>query len=488
VTVNVRAPLRLLSGLAAIAILAIGLYGTFSYVDAYNKYRGFAPPKDPKGVPPGHVEQVGFYSEALHRQRSYLVYEPPGYQQLVAGGGRLPVLYLLHGAPGLPISLLQIGDTGVQLDILLHQHLVRPMLLVIPDGSSGGFYSDTEWADSAKGRYETLILDVIHDVDRRFPTLPSRLDRAVAGYSQGGYASVNFAFHHLGEVSIAESWSGYFTQTNNGVFSDAASPQLAYNSPAVYLDEIAPRLHHTPLSVFIYSGEVDPGTPVVQAFAARLAGAGANVIAAAYPGAHDWRLWRNHIDDSLRFASRYFGVTKRGPSILHLASEQQLAAARAQYAAARARAQLAYCRRHGVASRAYCPVVLGLVPTPNSNEPAMLTLTLAAPDVTALQPGGTLHGTLASDRAGAFILTATLPAARRHNRGFRHGRERRRIVVASGSANFATAGVTPLDLILTPQGRRTLRARRGTNLVISATGARPDGSPLALELTVFIGR
>src|SRR5439155_26686035 len=67
--------------LAAVALawVALGVYGTFSYGEAYNTYRGFPPPVDPVGVTPGHLYHEKFYSTALGEPRSFLVYTPPGY-------------------------------------------------------------------------------------------------------------------------------------------------------------------------------------------------------------------------------------------------------------------------------------------------------------------------------------------------------------------------------------------------------------------------
>src|SRR5262245_27654755 len=50
---------------------------------------------DTRDVPHGAVSAVTYRSSALNRFRRMHVYTPPGY---TSGGGKLPVLYLLHGA------------------------------------------------------------------------------------------------------------------------------------------------------------------------------------------------------------------------------------------------------------------------------------------------------------------------------------------------------------------------------------------------------
>ncbi len=486
---------RLAVGLLAAIVLVGGTYGTYTYVRDYARYRGFAPPKDPPGVSAGHLASVGFFSPSLHATRNYLVYEPPGYQQMLAAGRRLPVLYLLHGSPGQPDYLFDVGEVGVTLDVLLQHHALRPMLLVVPDGRNGSFDSDTEWADTSTGAFESYIGDVIRDVDARFPTIPDRLDRGLAGYSEGAYASVNYAFHHLDQVSIAESWSGYFTQRTAGPFSHATPQQIAYNSPTGQLPVIAPRLRGDPLSVFIYSGTADKAAPVGQQFAAALNGAGATVEADGFQGAHDWRLWRNHMIDALGFADRAFGVAHRGHSSLHLLSPQQLAAKRAAYQRLEAEREIAYCRAHGIDSRSYCPVALGLRPPPAPRPgaaPAQLTLVLTPPTGATLVPGGVLRGTLSVDQPIDVTLTATalvpspLRERGRHHR--RHGPPpARQVVVAVGAATFGAPGGGPVQLLVTPEGRRVLRGRSGASLIVGASVRTLAGAPIDAQLSVRVG-
>jgi enterochelin esterase-like enzyme len=477
VTAPSRFPWRLAATLLAAAVLLVGAYGTYTYVSAYQTYRGFAPPSDPHGVSAGRTLNVTFYSRALHSMRHYLVYEPPGYDALVRAGKRLPVFYMLHGSPGIPDLYLKVGDVGVALDVLLHEHRVRPMLIVIPDGSNGSIWTDTEWADTPSGNYESFITDVIDDVDHRFATIPSRLDRALAGYSEGAYASINYTFHHLDTVSIAESWSGYFSQTATGVFRHADPTALTYNSPARDLLRIAPRLRRVPLSVFIYSGEADPTTLVGESFAASLAAAGAHVFATAYPGAHDWALWRARMYQSLRFASRFFGHRRRGRSSLNLVSARQLATQHELYDIHHRRTEIAFCNRFGPTWRPYCPQLLAEVA-----PPVQLAVTLTRPGRAVLAPGAALHGFLSSSRAARVTLTVTLRRARRH---LRRGR-RRTIRIASASAVFAAAGVVPISVPLTPAGRRALGAGGAVKLTIAATARSAAGGVYNAVLTVRV--
>lgn len=293
--------------LAAAAWLAVGAYGVKSYAVHYYTYRGFSPPKDPPGVTPGQFKYVSFFSPALGHVRKYLIYLPPGYGNRSTAGKRYPVLYLLHGSPGRPVLFLNAGHLGVALDELVASGAIRPMLIVMPDGSNGSFRSDTEWANSGHGRYESYVLDTVRAVDATWPTLPNRRDRAIAGDSEGAYAAINVSLHHLATFGVAESWSGYFKATRGGPFKHASPRERRRNSPSAYVTALGPRLHRLPLRAFIYTGSRDHELPQVARFAAQLRAAGAHVDFAIYPGKHSWKLWRTQGPHMLRFADHAFG-------------------------------------------------------------------------------------------------------------------------------------------------------------------------------------
>lgn len=304
---------------------------------------------------PARTEVVRFDSQAMGQPRDYLVWLPPGYDSAVRRGRRFPTLYLLHGSPGNPQDLLDAGAAGTTLQALIAAHRARPMLLIIPDGRvAGDDHTDGEWADTPVGRFGSLVTDVVADVDRRFATLPSRLDCAIAGYSEGGYGAVNLALRRPDLFSIVESWSGYFTQAATGPFAGSSPAQLAANSPSAELSGLAGRLGGGPLSAWIYTGGADRGALDGQSFARSLAAAGAQVRAEVYTGDHNWPLWRARMDAALLFASDAFGQARRAPSNLRLASPSELAADRARYLLYLQTKRAAYCAAHGRGSRSYC--------------------------------------------------------------------------------------------------------------------------------------
>ena len=246
----------------------------------------------------GGLVTVHFYSAALHRRADYLVYLPPGY----GGGRRYPVYYLLHGMPGGP-RISSRWRTWMRGSSPASLHRARPMILVYPDGQIGGSqFSDSEWANTPSGAYDSYVIDVMHDVDHRFATEARRHDRVIAGCSAGAYGAVNVALHHLNDFGSVQSWSGYFIETKSGVFAHASRASLAYNSPLDYLRQLRPARglsaagrHHRRRG--------DPAYTQQQPMVRLLRLYGAHVYYRVYPGGHGWGVWIPHLNQMLDLAS-----------------------------------------------------------------------------------------------------------------------------------------------------------------------------------------
>jgi len=293
---------RRLVGLLAAAFVIVGLGGTASYWEAYYQHRGFVSvPRLPRAGA-GRLLRVNFYSRSLRRAADYLVYLPAGYDR----SRHYPVFYLLHGMPGRPQVYIDIANMDVRLDNRMSQGQVPPMILVFPDGRVGGStLSDSEWANTPSGQFESYVLEVIQDVDRRFAATPDRQARVIGGFSAGGYGAINIALHHLDMFGSVQVWSGYFTQTDSGVFAHATSSALAYNSPIEYAQQLRHQLAAFPLRVFMFAGRADKASVRQIAPIARvLAAHGAEVSCAIYPGGHDWQLWWGHLNQMLILAGR----------------------------------------------------------------------------------------------------------------------------------------------------------------------------------------
>jgi enterochelin esterase-like enzyme len=264
----------------------------------------------------GRLTTVDFYSRALRREAEYLVFLPAGYSP----SRRLPVFYGLHGMPGRPLAFTINADIEPRLESLIAEGRVRPMILVFPDGRiNGRIDSDSEWANTPSGRFESYVVDVVHDVDQRFATLPYRQDRVIAGLSAGAYGAANIGLHRVALFGAIQVWSGYFTETHNGVFAHARPAVIANDSPIDYVRTMRRALRRYPLRAFIYSGTHDGDRGQTPPMAAALRAEGADAQYAIYPGGHSWDLWSPRVDQMLIRAGYDFGhpLASRRPAGHH---------------------------------------------------------------------------------------------------------------------------------------------------------------------------
>ena len=230
---------------ATAAALTAGLIGVYRYLDNFWLYRGYAAPSRPAWVTRSaerrndrrHQSAIG------GRSQQVIVYLPPGYA--AHPRRRYPVFYLLHGSPGLPNALLLTVKTGVVEDELVAKHKIRPMILVMPFGSSGRF-TDTEWANGVPGG---LRLG-----DRSWPAMSSGRSMLVIADRSGsaprargalrrGYGSLNVGLHHPGEFRVLESWSGYERADKIlSIFGRGKKRACLPHSPSSYVSDVASRL------------------------------------------------------------------------------------------------------------------------------------------------------------------------------------------------------------------------------------------------------
>lgn len=303
------APSRALLVLAGTAaFVAIGLVGVLKYLDGYWLYRGFPPPSDPTYVTSAGTEQtISVWSPAIGRRQEVDVYLPPGYASHPTK--RYPVLYLLHGEPGRPGAFLETVRMGVVEDELVARDKARPMILVMPFGSTGTF-TDEEWANGTRPRsaWETFLArDVVRAIDHRYRTIPEGWARGIGGLSEGGYGAINIAIHHPGEFRLVESWSGYERAADIGSIFGHRPALLRWNTPLDSLPARATALRRIPTFFWLYSGRDDRFLTQNTAFARLLARERIPYRFRVVDGGHNWALWRGNAARAYLAASRHLG-------------------------------------------------------------------------------------------------------------------------------------------------------------------------------------
>jgi enterochelin esterase-like enzyme len=291
------------------AFLAVGGIALYRYLDNFWLYRGFAPPRDPAWVKArGTTLRMYVASAALGgRSQPVDVFLPPGYK--AHPHRRYGVMYLLHGVPGRPGAFLQTVRMGVVEDELVALHRARPLILVMPFGSTGSF-TDKEWANGVgkdQGWATFVARDLVAAVDQRFRTIRSPRWRVLAGLSEGGYGALNIGLQHPHEFAVLESWSGYAQADPIKAIFGKHGELLRANSPIDTLGSAAPVLRRRHVFVWFYSGSDDHFRTQNAAFASALA---ADDIAHRFRlvrGGHNWALWRGNASLAYLAASRHLG-------------------------------------------------------------------------------------------------------------------------------------------------------------------------------------
>jgi enterochelin esterase-like enzyme len=315
----------------AVVFIAGGLLGAFRYVRDYWLYRGFDPPRDPAyvvvrtdsrrtlvPVHRGQLIRTSVASPALGgAHQLVLVYLPPGYRP--RSDRRYPTLYLLHGFPGGALNFPFVGAVCMREDVLVAERRLRPLILVMPQGSHW-FFGDAEWVDGVHPHngWDTFVArDVVRAIDRRFHTIPRGWARGLAGLSAGGYGAINIALHHPGEFGLVESWSGYMRALRIGSVFGNDPERLAANSPIDELAAVAPSLRRAHTYVWFYVGAKDHARAENAAFASELTRFGIPHRVFVVTGPHNWRLWRREMPAALIVASRHLRRTDRREAPAH---------------------------------------------------------------------------------------------------------------------------------------------------------------------------
>ena len=203
---------------------------------AADDVRAFAAPpagfdQEHAGVAHGSITEFKYDSAVTGTRRTAKVYLPPGYDPQ----RRYPVLYLLHGIGGNEHEWHWYVRGHLVLDNLLAEGRITPMIVVMPNGRA--LADDrappperTFTADNAKGfaLFERDLLDsLIPAIERQYPVLPGREQRAIAGLSMGGGQALNFG---LGHPDTFGAVAGFSAAPNTNPARLGAPARLLYLS------------------------------------------------------------------------------------------------------------------------------------------------------------------------------------------------------------------------------------------------------------------
>ncbi|SIN70354.1 alpha/beta hydrolase-fold protein [Algoriphagus halophilus] len=176
-------------------------------------------------IPHGKIDSIQYRSKTVGTTRKALVYTPPGYSK----SDKYPVLYLLHGIGGDEKEWLKGGHPEVILDNLYAEGKLEPMIVVMPNGRAMkddravGNIMAPEKVEAFARFEKDLLNDLIPFIEKKYPVLTDRENRAIAGLSMGGGQSLNFGLGNLDKFA----WVGGFSSAPN-----TKAPEVLVPDPA----------------------------------------------------------------------------------------------------------------------------------------------------------------------------------------------------------------------------------------------------------------
>jgi len=238
---------------------------------------------DGQAVPHGEIRSHWYKSKSLGTLRRLTVYTPPGYDGAIRG--RLPVLYLFHGANADETAWMRFGRVNLILDNLLAAGKSKPFLVVMPFG-----YGVPPGTPAPAGTDNTsqfsrdLIEDVIPFIESHYRAETGRDARAIAGLSMGGGESLGIGLNRLDLFSYVAGFSAAlrpadFSKTFAAV---AANPQDANR-----------KLH----LLWFGCGAEDSLFAAAKSFHEFLDAQKIRHVFHESQGAHTWMVWRRYLNE-----------------------------------------------------------------------------------------------------------------------------------------------------------------------------------------------
>jgi enterochelin esterase-like enzyme len=230
-------------------------------------------------VPHGTLHIHKYQSKSLGVPRQFYLYTPPGYE--TNRNTKYPVLYLFHGFGDPVDAWIGIGRANLIMDNLIAANKAKPFIIVMPYGHT----PSSPPVMRSIGRYEAfekdLIEDVIPYVQECYRLGTEQKDRAIAGLSMGGGQSLTIG---LGNPDVF-GWVGAFSSA----IPEEQKLEELLDKPEAINEKLK--------LLWIGCGRQDFLFEANQKFLERLKADKIKHISNITEGAHEWRIWRNYLNE-----------------------------------------------------------------------------------------------------------------------------------------------------------------------------------------------
>ncbi len=155
---------------------------------------------EPRSNLSGILTEIEIIGPVTNDSILFSLYVPPDYDGFEKN---IPVAIWLHGLNGNhkgSVNIIRAYEDA------LKNQLVRPMIIIIPDG-----YTNTMWADGQSGT-KNAETNVIHEilpyVEDHYKVIPDRKSRLVMGFSMGGFGAIEYAVKFPQLFGVAVNFDG----------------------------------------------------------------------------------------------------------------------------------------------------------------------------------------------------------------------------------------------------------------------------------------
>lgn len=273
-------------------------------------------------------ESIAFRSKILNRDIKYTVILPPNYDK---SGKSYPAMYMLHGLGDNESSWLEYGRVPQILDQLTNQKRIQPFICILPQGFKS-YYSDVY--DGSFNYQQMFVKELVPFIDSVYRTIAAPAQRAVAGYSMGGFGALvlPLKYPEIFGTSISLSTSirtdyQYSTEDQEGwneqwgrIFDGKGKSGIAritdyykQNSP-YYLIQNKDIKELRKVAFYIENGDKENTLCRSNEFLHQLLFE-KNIphVYTVNEGGHEFRFWRNALSNAFRFADARFRNIKYMP-------------------------------------------------------------------------------------------------------------------------------------------------------------------------------
>ena len=132
-----------------------------------------------------------------------------------------------------------------------------------------------------------VTFDLVHYIDQKYRTIPQASDRAIGGFSMGGFGAMNIAVHYPDIFGSVISLAGYYTAEGSIWGQNTAYMQA--NSP---ISVLPANPHAWKLHIFLGAATKDqPYYAETQQFILGLKALHMDYIFDLENGYHTWSIW-----------------------------------------------------------------------------------------------------------------------------------------------------------------------------------------------------